>query len=123
MECKKPQTITELIAKLEQIRAKNGDLKVEEVEDLSKFVEDYLENAQKTNAYIQVGSVVQISPEKESKFKACFLLVTECFDWGVQGFVAIPTADGVGEAYYRARWDEISFIGQAAWVLDETEDP
>lgn len=118
----KPETITQLITKLEQIRAENGDLKVEEVESISKLVEDYFDIAEQSNAHIQVGSVVQISPEKESGVEACFLQVTELYSWGVQGFVAIPSAEGVKGAYYRAKWDEIRLIGQATWMPEDFEE-
>lgn len=67
---------------------------------------------------VKLGSVVQISPETKSAFAGCFLLVTELKAWGVQGFIAMPKGMGSmpGQAYYRAKWEEIEYIGQAVWV-------
>ena len=62
---------------------------------------------------ITVGSVVQIDPEHDGRFAACFLTVTELKSWGVQGFVKMPAG---GEAYYRAPFEAIHYIGQAEWV-------
>ena len=35
---------------------------------------------------IEVGSIVQVDPEKEV-FGACMVVVTELKDWGIQGYV------------------------------------
>lgn len=68
---------------------------------------------------VDVGDVVQISPDKDSVFGGCFLLVTEVKSWGVQGFVQIPNK---GEAYYRASHDRVERIGKAVWVPKESTD-
>lgn len=65
---------------------------------------------------LEVGDVVQLDPEKvgNKQFGACFLVVTEVKNWGVQGYV---TAPGHGQAYYRAKWDEMNFVGKAIWMV------
>ena len=66
---------------------------------------------------IEVNDVVQISPEVESKFRGCFMLVTEVKKWGVQGFIAVPTGPEMpGRAYYRAEFTEVVRIGIAEWT-------
>lgn len=67
---------------------------------------------------LQVGAVVQIDPASKSAFAGCFLLAEVTYSWGVQGFVAMPQARGTppNRAYYRARWEEIEFVGAATWV-------
>lgn len=65
------------------------------------------------------GSVVQLSPDVENPmFAACMLTVTEIKPWGVQGFVQALGEDGKpgGQAYYRAKWEDIEYVGQAQWV-------
>ena len=69
------------------------------------------------------GVVLQLNPEtvKNKAFTACFLIVTECYDWGVQGYVQALGAErdvAGGLAYYRATWDEIEVCGRAVWVAN-----
>ena len=72
---------------------------------------------------LKPGDVVQISPDTRSAFAGCFLLVTEPKSWGAQGFVAMPQGRGElpGEAYYRAKWEELEYVGHAAWVPVDQE--
>jgi len=67
------------------------------------------------------GDVVQLCPAstRNQMFAACFLVVTEIKDWGVQGYVQGLGQDGKpgGQAYYRAHWEEIELVGQAVWRL------
>lgn len=67
---------------------------------------------------LEVGDVVQISPETSSAFAGCFMLVTEPKSFGAQGFISMPQARGQmpGQAYYRARFEEMELIGKAAWM-------
>lgn len=72
---------------------------------------------------LKPGDVVQLNPEfhfgdKNGFFGACFMTVTEPKDFGAQGFICIPTKRGEepGKAYYRAKWEEMEFIGEAVWV-------
>lgn len=67
--------------------------------------------------HLEPGDVVQLDPEtvQNKMFGACFLVVTEIKKpWGVQGYV---TAPGHGQAYYRAEWKEMVYIGRAVWVV------
>ena len=75
---------------------------------------------------IQVGSVVQLDPahhlgEADGFFAACFMLVTEVKSWGCQGFMSVSQGRGEmpQQAYYRAKWAEMSFIGNATWVFED----
>jgi hypothetical protein len=64
-----------------------------------------------------VRDVVQIDPASDERFGGCFLTVTEVHDWGVQGYVMVPGADG-GPAEYRAEWAQIARVGGAVWLAD-----
>jgi len=46
------------------------------------------------------------------------MMVTDPKPWGAQGFVAIPVERGKvpSEAYYRAKWEEMEFIGRAEFM-------
>jgi hypothetical protein len=70
---------------------------------------------------VEVNDVVQLSPATDNKgFGGCFMIVTEKKYWGVQGYVqALGDRDKVGgQAYYRAKWEEIEFVGKATWVVE-----
>jgi hypothetical protein len=71
-----------------------------------------------TPRVLQVGDVVQLAPDVGHAFGACFMLVTETKSWGAQGFVAMPLERGKapGEAYMRATWEQMEFVGHASWV-------
>lgn len=43
------------------------------------------------------------------------MMITEPKSWGAQGFVQIP---GSGQAYYRAKFEDMEFIGHAIWVTE-----
>jgi len=60
----------------------------------------------------RVGDVFQVDPAHDDVFGASFLTVTEPKSWGVQGFVHMP---GAGDAYYRAPWAALVYIGTAEW--------
>lgn len=59
------------------------------------------------------GAVVQIDPAHDEMFGGCLMVVSDPRSWGLQGYVKIP---GQGDAFYRAPFDAIEFIGIAAWV-------
>jgi hypothetical protein len=67
---------------------------------------------------LQIGDVVQLAPSADHAFSGCFMLVTEPKPWGAQGFVSMPGGRGTppGEAYFRAKWEMMEFIGTAAWA-------
>lgn len=76
----------------------------------------------KPNLEITPGDVVQIDPDtqKNGFFAGCFMQVTELKSFGVQGFICMPTKRGElpGSAYYRAKWEDIEYVGRATWIPD-----
>lgn len=60
------------------------------------------------------GDVVQLDPEKVGNpaFAGCMMVITEPKSWGAQGYVQVP---GSGQAYYRAKTEEMAFVGRAVW--------
>lgn len=66
------------------------------------------------------GYVVQLNPDTvgNKMFAGCFMTVSEPKPWGAQGYVQCTGENGKpgGQAYYRAKWDEMEPIGLAAWV-------
>lgn len=64
---------------------------------------------------IAPGDVVQIDPNKSSRFGGCFMQVTSIQPFGVEGFVKIPTA---GRAPFVAEFHTIRRIGRAEWVSE-----
>lgn len=74
---------------------------------------------------IHVGDVVQIDPEHDERFGACFMVVTELRPtWdGLIGYVTVPGGpdNGGGQAYYRIRADHVVRIGKAEWVTKSVE--
>lgn len=69
---------------------------------------------------LEVNDIVQLNPETVGNpmFAACFMIVTELKPWGAQGYVQALGEDGKagGQAYYRAKWDEMVKVGKAEWV-------
>lgn len=59
-----------------------------------------------------VGDVIQVDPNFEARFAGAMLVVTEVYDWGVQGFVQIPVQ---GQAFYRLPWENGEKVGTAPW--------
>lgn len=64
---------------------------------------------------LRPGDVVQVSPEHDERFAACFLVVDEVKSWGVEGYV--QNAGTEGQAWYRCPWEGMEFVGHAAFVL------
>ena len=67
--------------------------------------------------------IVQLDPEvcRNPMFAACLMVVTEVHEWGVQGYVQALGTDGKlgGQAYYRAKFDEISpSLGTVYWGVE-----
>jgi len=71
------------------------------------------------------GDVVQLHPNLMNNlaFSACFMVVTDPKPWGAQGYVqALGTRTEPGDlAYFRAKWEEMEFIGQAEWTVSAGE--
>lgn len=71
----------------------------------------------------KIGDIIQIDPEKDPTFGACFMVVTEPKSWGAQGYFQAPGQEGL--AYYRCPFDRGVRVGHTEWVaqyaLDEDE--
>lgn len=69
---------------------------------------------------LNAGQLVQLNPERVRNpvFASCIMVVTEPKAFGAQGYVQAPGADGQpgGQAYYRAKWEEMEPVGMAEWV-------
>ncbi len=63
------------------------------------------------------GHVVQIDPEHDSVFGGQFMVVTDIYPWGVQGYCK-PLDDRGGLAYYRVGWEHIEPVGVATWIAE-----
>lgn len=62
--------------------------------------------------------IVQLNPEKcrNPMFSGCLMVVDEVKPWGAQGYVQALGKDEKpgGQAYYRAKWEEIVITGGMA---------
>ncbi len=70
------------------------------------------------SAELKKGDVVQLSPDaKHPGFACCMMVVSEPKSFGAQGYVqSLGTREEPGgQAYYRAVWEEMEFIGHAVW--------
>lgn len=69
---------------------------------------------------LEINDIVQLAPEVGNKaFACCMMVVTEVKQWGAQGYVqGLGTRqEQVGQAYYRAKWEEMEKTGgKAVWV-------
>jgi len=69
---------------------------------------------------LEIGDVVQLSPHVANPaFMCCFMIVTDPKPWGAQGYVQdLGTRQGGGmQAYYRAKWEEMEYVGRAPWIV------
>lgn len=76
---------------------------------------------------IAKGDIVQLNPEttRNRMFAGCLMVVTEPKNFGAQGFVQALGENGEpgGQAYYRARWEELEQTGgRAQWVPGGFDD-
>ena len=67
---------------------------------------------------VAVGDVVQINPDSDDRFAACFLVVEEVKPWGFQGYVTVPGVERK-VAYYRVNREDCERLGNAPWSLIE----
>ncbi len=75
------------------------------------------------NTPLVVNEIVQLSPTdcRNQMFGGCMMIVTEPKPWGAQGYVQGLGENGkqMGQAYYRAKWEEMEQTGgMAAWVVE-----
>ena len=80
-----------------------------------------LKDDPKVEEHIKPGMVVILVPDvvRNKMFNGCLMTITEVKDWGCQGYVQALGSKGEmgGQAYYRANWDEMEFIGFNGWVI------
>lgn len=68
------------------------------------------------------GSIIQLNPEttRNRAFAGCLMTITEVKSWGAQGYVQAlgdSLDESGGQAYYRAKWEEMEMTGGCAiWV-------
>jgi hypothetical protein len=70
---------------------------------------------------LKKGDVVQLGPNVINPvFQYCFMVVTDIKSWGCQGYVQSLGKDGNtgGLAYYRAKHDEMQYVGKSVWFVD-----
>jgi len=70
---------------------------------------------------LKEGVLVQLNPETvgNKMFSACFMTITEPKPWGAQGYIQGSGEGGepAGQAYYRAKWEEMEIVGEAEWIV------
>lgn len=68
---------------------------------------------------LDIGDLVQLNPDTVSNkmLAACIMVVTEPKTWGAQGYIQCTGENGQfgGQAYYRAKWEEMELVGHAEW--------
>lgn len=71
---------------------------------------------------LQKGDLVQLNPGtvKNPMFAGCIMVITEPKSFGAQGYVQGLGENGkaAGQAYYRATWEEMVFVGWAPFVAE-----
>lgn len=76
----------------------------------------------KSDTELQIGWLVQLNPETVGNpmFAGCIMVITELKEFGVQGYVQALGENGKhgGQAYYRAKWDEIELVGNVEWMIE-----
>lgn len=68
---------------------------------------------------LKEGDVVQLAPTiGNPMFAGCMMVITEPKSWGAQGYVQALGEFGQhgGQAYFRAKWEEMEYVGSAVWV-------
>jgi hypothetical protein len=76
----------------------------------------------KPDSHLERGDLVQLNPfaVRQSLFAGCIMVVTEPKSWGAQGYIQIVGENEKpgGQAYYRAKWEEIELVGRAHWIAE-----
>ena len=75
----------------------------------------------KAGTILLAGDVVQLNPETvgNKAFTGCMMVITEPKKFGAQGYVQSLGEDrdnAGGQAYYRAKWEEMELVGKATWM-------
>lgn len=78
---------------------------------------------EREGSFLKVGDVVQLGPETGNMaFRYCFMIISEMKSFGAQGYVqALGTREEIGgQAYYRANWKDMEYVGKAVWAIGST---
>lgn len=73
----------------------------------------------KEGTELKLGDVVQLGPDcGNPMFAYCLMTITEPKPFGAMGYVQALGANGQpgGQAFYRARWADMEYVGRAAWL-------
>ena len=90
------------------------------VHGLDPIIEEQL-NANGAKFDVEEYDIVQLSPTSTGNkwFSGCLLVVTDVYEWGVQGYVVtLNDPEKPGVPYYRAKWSEIEHTGgRVCWGI------
>lgn len=80
----------------------------------------------KSDRALEKGDVVQLNPFtcENKAFGGCFMIVTDPAGYGAEGFIQDigPHRNSLGScAYYRAKFEEMEYIGHAAFESDVSD--
>ena len=70
---------------------------------------------------LKKNDIVQITAS-DHQWYPCLIVVEEVKEWGVQGYIAMPTPQGVGEAWIRLKNEEIEKVGEAIICHPDTNE-
>lgn len=74
---------------------------------------------------LEIGDVVQISPESQNPYSGMLLVVTEPKSWGCQGYLLhtgdFPATRYKDKAYLRVKWEDMEYVGKMQW-MEKKED-
>lgn len=68
---------------------------------------------------LKKGMVVQLSPKVGNPmFACCMMVIDHPKVFGAQGYVQSlgKSGESGGQAYYRAEWEEMEYVGSAVWM-------
>lgn len=78
------------------------------------------------NKFIKPGMVVILIPHicRNEMLSGCMMTITEVKDWGCQGYIQATGGNGKmgGQVYYRAKWDEMEFVGFSNFKIEGEEE-
>ncbi len=73
---------------------------------------------------LRFADVVQLGPNAANPmFAFCMMTIDEPKSWGAQGYVQALGENGKpgGQAYYRAKFDEMELVGRSVWQVGSPE--
>lgn len=65
-----------------------------------------------------VNDIIQVDPEANKTFGACFMIVAEPKPWGAKGYVLMPTPEGSTSAFLLLKFEDGVKVGHAKWIRD-----